>query len=167
MTGSHNPPDHNGFKICVGKATIHGEQIQEIRKIMEARDYRAAASLGGEEHYEIIPAYLTVSNPVDNGGTLVLSIPQERRLEILDLIAADPNVDVLVVGLTAPLGPMTAALANDVLKWAPTAPIPAHVLAPASVAQLRHSVVREMPSCRAALVRLPSARRRTARHVAA
>ena len=65
-----------------------------------------------------------MSNPVDNGGTLVLSIPQETRLEILDLIAADPNVDVLVVGLTAPLGPMTTALANDVLKWSPTAPIP-------------------------------------------
>ena len=48
--------------------------------------------------HEIIPSYLTVSNPVDNGGTLVLSIPQEKRLEILDLIAADPNVDVLVVG---------------------------------------------------------------------
>jgi acyl-CoA synthetase (NDP forming) len=74
--------------------------------------------------HEIIPSYLTVSNPVDNGGTLVLSIPQETRLTILDLIAADPNVDVLVVGLTAPLGPMTAALANDVLKWAPQAPIP-------------------------------------------
>jgi acyl-CoA synthetase (NDP forming) len=74
--------------------------------------------------HEIIPAYLTVSNPVDNGGTLVLSIPQETRLQILDLIAADPNVDVLVVGLTAPLGPMTAALASDVLKWSPTAPIP-------------------------------------------
>ena len=77
--------------------------------------------------HQIIPAYLTVSNPVDNGGTLVLSIPQETRLEILDLVAADPNVDVLVVGLTAPLGPMTAALANDVLKWAPTAPIPSIV----------------------------------------
>ena len=74
--------------------------------------------------HEIIPDYLTVSNPVDNGGTVVLAISQERRLEILDLIAADPNVDVLVVGLTAPLGPMTAALANDVLKWSPTAPIP-------------------------------------------
>ena len=74
--------------------------------------------------HEIIPAYLTVSNPVDNGGTLVLSIPQETRFEILDLIAADPNVDVLVVGLTAPLGPMTSALANDVLKWSPNAPIP-------------------------------------------
>ena len=25
VTGSHNPPDHNGFKICVGKVSIYGE----------------------------------------------------------------------------------------------------------------------------------------------
>lgn len=73
--------------------------------------------------HEIIPHYLTVSNPVDNGGTLMLSLDQPTRFKILDLIAADPNVDVLVVGLTAPLGGMSNALANDVLKWAPTAPI--------------------------------------------
>lgn len=74
--------------------------------------------------HEIIPTYLTVSNPVDNGGSLVLSISQERRLEILDLVANDPNVDLIVVGLTAPLGPMTEALASDVRVWAPTAPVP-------------------------------------------
>ncbi len=33
ITGSHNPPDHNGFKICLGKATLFGEQIQEIKEI--------------------------------------------------------------------------------------------------------------------------------------
>lgn len=36
ITGSHNPPDNNGFKICLGKSTIFGEQIQEIRAIMES-----------------------------------------------------------------------------------------------------------------------------------
>ncbi len=57
VTGSHNPPDHNGFKISVGKSTIHGEQIQEIRKIMEARRYSTGAARGGEEQYPIIPPY--------------------------------------------------------------------------------------------------------------
>ena len=40
ITGSHNPPEFNGFKICVGYDTIHGEQIQEIRKIMEDARYQ-------------------------------------------------------------------------------------------------------------------------------
>src|SRR4051812_5752685 len=35
ITGSHNPADYNGFKICVGKDTIHGTDIQEMRKLME------------------------------------------------------------------------------------------------------------------------------------
>ena len=35
ITGSHNPADYNGFKICVGRDTIHGHQIQELRAIME------------------------------------------------------------------------------------------------------------------------------------
>jgi phosphomannomutase/phosphoglucomutase len=33
ITGSHNPPDYNGFKICLGKQTLFGSQIQEIKEI--------------------------------------------------------------------------------------------------------------------------------------
>ncbi len=33
ITGSHNPPDHNGFKICLGTHTLFGSQIQEIKEI--------------------------------------------------------------------------------------------------------------------------------------
>ena len=35
VTGSHNPADYNGFKTCVGRETIHGHQIQELRALME------------------------------------------------------------------------------------------------------------------------------------
>jgi phosphomannomutase/phosphoglucomutase len=35
VTGSHNPANYNGFKTCVGKETIHGHQIQELRALME------------------------------------------------------------------------------------------------------------------------------------
>ena len=39
VTGSHNPPRFNGFKICVGPDTIYGQEIQELRKIMEGEKY--------------------------------------------------------------------------------------------------------------------------------
>jgi len=35
VTGSHNPPHHNGFKIALGTTTLFGDQIQEIRQIAE------------------------------------------------------------------------------------------------------------------------------------
>ncbi len=40
ITGSHNPPEYNGFKVCLGKSTIYGEEIQKIRKILEACDFQ-------------------------------------------------------------------------------------------------------------------------------
>jgi len=39
ITGSHNPPEYNGFKICVGPDTIYGDDIQDVRKIMERGEY--------------------------------------------------------------------------------------------------------------------------------
>jgi len=56
VTGSHNPPDQNGFKICVGKSTIHGADIQELRRLIESGRFRSAPT-GGLDHFAIIPAY--------------------------------------------------------------------------------------------------------------
>lgn len=36
VTGSHNPPEYNGFKLSIGKETISGEAIQQLRTIIEA-----------------------------------------------------------------------------------------------------------------------------------
>lgn len=33
ITGSHNPAEFNGFKLCLNKSTLHGEQIQKIKEI--------------------------------------------------------------------------------------------------------------------------------------
>lgn len=39
ITGSHNPPDFNGFKLCVGKDTIFGEEIQKVSKIVQKESF--------------------------------------------------------------------------------------------------------------------------------
>src|ERR1700744_569859 len=39
ITGSHNPSEFNGFKTVCGPGTLHGEDIQEVRRIIEKRDF--------------------------------------------------------------------------------------------------------------------------------
>ena len=56
ITGSHNPPDYNGFKISVGKGTIFGEEIQKLRKIIEKGEFQNGR--GFEEALDIFPRYL-------------------------------------------------------------------------------------------------------------
>lgn len=39
VTGSHNPKDYNGFKMVLAGRAIYGEEIQGLRKRIEAEDY--------------------------------------------------------------------------------------------------------------------------------
>ncbi|PIX22747.1 MAG: phosphomannomutase [Deltaproteobacteria bacterium CG_4_8_14_3_um_filter_45_9] len=39
VTGSHNPPEFNGFKVSVGKSTIFGEEIQNLRRLIEKGEF--------------------------------------------------------------------------------------------------------------------------------
>jgi phosphomannomutase/phosphoglucomutase len=55
VTGSHNPPEFNGFKICVGYDSIHGEEIQNLKKIIESGRY--ASGQGSASMQEITIAY--------------------------------------------------------------------------------------------------------------
>ncbi len=55
ITGSHNPPDHNGFKICLGKSTLFGSQIQEIKQIALAGEF--SKGTGTNETIEVLEAY--------------------------------------------------------------------------------------------------------------
>src|SRR3972149_5640621 len=56
VTASHNPSEYNGFKLCVGKDTLYGQQIQEIRAKMERGEFREKPG-GKVERYEIVPPY--------------------------------------------------------------------------------------------------------------
>lgn len=39
ITGSHNPKDQNGLKMCIGTASLFGSQIQALRELIEKQDY--------------------------------------------------------------------------------------------------------------------------------
>jgi len=50
VTGSHNPPEFNGFKVSVGKSTIFGEEIQSLGRLVEKGKFSSGkGNLGREE----------------------------------------------------------------------------------------------------------------------
>lgn len=56
ITGSHNPPEHNGFKMMVGEETLYGEKIQEIYSILKEGKF-VEEKEGERSSYDIIPEY--------------------------------------------------------------------------------------------------------------
>jgi phosphomannomutase/phosphoglucomutase len=73
ITGSHNPPNENGFKICLGKTTIFGDQIQEIQRLIEDREFHHGA--GTLIQRSLIPEYLDHLKRI--------SRPGPRRLKVV------------------------------------------------------------------------------------
>ncbi|MCS6766251.1 MAG: phosphomannomutase/phosphoglucomutase [Candidatus Protistobacter heckmanni] len=57
ITGSHNPPDYNGFKMVLGGQAIYGEQIQALYKRIAAADFVQAAAPGKLSQADIARAY--------------------------------------------------------------------------------------------------------------
>lgn len=56
ITGSHNPPEFNGFKLCLGKSTLHGKQIQEIKEISLSENFLAGE--GVTDKKDILAGYM-------------------------------------------------------------------------------------------------------------
>jgi phosphomannomutase len=57
ITGSHNPPDQNGFKMMLGKASFYGEAIQELGRVAAAADY-VSAPRGAVQDRPVLDAYV-------------------------------------------------------------------------------------------------------------
>jgi len=56
ITGSHNPPEYNGFKVGIGKSTLAGSEVQELKShVVEARDGGRSAR---ESDHDIIVPYI-------------------------------------------------------------------------------------------------------------
>jgi phosphomannomutase/phosphoglucomutase len=101
ITGSHNPAEFNGFKLCIGKDTIYGDEIQKLKKMM-AGVFRRNAGKGMISHAPILPDYIRylqcqfapgISTPLkvvlDAGnGTAGLAAPEILRAmgcEVIEL----------------------------------------------------------------------------------
>jgi phosphomannomutase / phosphoglucomutase len=57
ITGSHNPPEYNGFKLTVDKGSVHGDELQRLYALAgETRP--AAARSGTVRHEQVIDGYV-------------------------------------------------------------------------------------------------------------
>ncbi|MFF4017814.1 acetate--CoA ligase family protein [Streptomyces sp. NPDC001843] len=67
------------------------------------------------ELHQWIPEYLSVANPVDNGGH---PVGDERGRKIIDAILDDPEVGVLICPVTGPFPPLSDKLVRDLVDAA-------------------------------------------------
>lgn len=103
VTGSHNPPDFNGFKICIGPDTIYGSEIQKLLQIMEKENY--ISGVGSLTRVDVAADYedylfrnveikkpMTVALDGGNGTGGLFALPLLRRFgcRVLD-INCDPD----------------------------------------------------------------------------
>ncbi|MCD6042975.1 MAG: phosphomannomutase, partial [Burkholderiales bacterium] len=56
VSGSHNPPEYNGLKMVVGGNALYGEEIQDLRKGIERRDF--ASGKGKKTTADVLDAYV-------------------------------------------------------------------------------------------------------------
>ena len=57
VTGSHNPRDYNGFKMVMAGRAIYGDEIQALRRLMEAGQWAPAARHGTVRLVNLLAPY--------------------------------------------------------------------------------------------------------------
>jgi phosphomannomutase/phosphoglucomutase len=57
ITGSHNPPEYNGFKLSVGAASLHGDEIQELYQLTQ-KPASTASKRGSVREEAVIDRYV-------------------------------------------------------------------------------------------------------------
>ena len=72
ITGSHNPPEFNGFKMSLSQKAFYGDQIQDLKHLINEQDFEI-----GEGHIEELPI---LQNYMD---MLKSKIKLDRKLKIV------------------------------------------------------------------------------------
>ena len=73
VTGSHNPPDYNGFKMMLGRKPFFGVQIQEIGKLAESGDV-VPETEGSDRHEKVAQDYVARLLADWDGGDRTLKV---------------------------------------------------------------------------------------------
>jgi phosphomannomutase/phosphoglucomutase len=91
VTASHNPKEYNGFKLCIGLDSIHGEDIQKILMIINNQSFiQGKGSLSSAdivtpyrefvENNIILKKSIKVGVDAGNGTAGVVAVPIFRKL---------------------------------------------------------------------------------------
>ena len=56
ITGSHNPPEFNGFKISQGLHSLYGEKVQELKGLIEVNDFEVGT--GTTKQQPVLAEYM-------------------------------------------------------------------------------------------------------------
>ena len=73
LTGSHNPPDYNGFKMMLGGKPFYGDQIRELGRMAAAGDVVAQVA-GSARDQDVSAAYVARLLQDWDGGTRGLKV---------------------------------------------------------------------------------------------
>ena len=93
ITGSHNPPEYNGLKVGVGKTTLYGEGVQDLRRLIESGKFANGAG-SARAHDVVTPYRATVAEGLRLG---------KRRLKVV-VDAGNGTGGVVAVPLFRSLG---------------------------------------------------------------
>ena len=126
VTGSHNPPEYNGFKIMVGSGSLHGDGIQRLYERIQTNDFHHPDQAGEVQPFDAITPYerdvlerlsplsrpLKVVVDAGNGcGGLAVPVLRAQGAEVIELFCEadatfpnhhpDPTVEHNLIDLKA------------------------------------------------------------------
>jgi len=73
VTGSHNPPDYNGFKMMLGRKPFFGQQIQELGRLATAGDV-VEEGQGSDRQVDVSTDYIARLIADWDGGDRILKV---------------------------------------------------------------------------------------------